>query len=484
VSAIPTPLRRPAVPQPLPVRRPAAAPKMDAAKGWIFQLAFLAVHTQVAQFVAKRSSMGLYYAAAIAFVGAALAITTKRFDRIAAVVAYVMGVEVFLRMRAAPIPWEYAKFTAIILLGIGVVRMGHLLNEPLAYAYFALLLPSVMLTVDGMTPMDAREAISFNLSGPLALSVAVLFFSGLRLTVPQLRWILICGMAPTITLAAAIVRNLSSVKTEIEFGGSSNWMASGGFGPNQVASALALGALCAIVYLLLGSTPVVMMVALLGAAAGLLGLSALTFTRGGIYTITLSLLAGSVWLLRDKRLRKRVLQGAAALLLLIVVVVVPRLLDFTNGVITSRFERTDTSGRDTLVYADLVTFTEHPILGAGPGMGIENRTKFFGPQAAHTEYSRLLGEHGLLGLIAIVTLAAMALRALRKSTNPLQRALVTIFMVWMFLYLMIDATRVLAPSFLFGLAFASFVLAPRRPRKAAAPRLRPLRLPQQSIRLR
>jgi O-antigen ligase len=468
------------------VPRRAAAPAPAAgARDWIWQLAFLTVHLPIATFIPKHSSLSLYYAAAVACLGAAIAITTKRYERIAAAVAYVMGLEVFLRMRAATIPWEYAKITAIILLGIGVVRMGHLLREPLAWAYFVLLLPSVMLTVEGMEAMDAREAISFNLSGPLALSVAVLFFSGLRLDARQLRWILISAMAPSLVLAAAVVRNLGRVRSEIEFGESSNWMASGGFGPNQVASALALGALCAIVYLLVGPTPKLMMAVLLGSAAGMLGLSALTFTRGGIYTITLSLAAGSVWMLRDRRLRKRVIQGGALFLLVIGLVVIPRLLEFTGGVIASRFERTDPSGRDTLVYADLITFTEHPILGAGPGMGIENRTKFFGPQAAHTEYSRLLGEHGILGLLAMVTLAAMAIRALKKATSPLQRALVTVFMTWTFLYLAIDATRVFAPSFLFGLAFATLALQPR-PRRAAAParRLRPLNLPPQRIRIR
>ena len=71
--------------------------------------------------------------------------------------------------------------------------------------------------------------------------------------------------------------------------------------------------------------------------------------------------------------------------------------------LTERFRDLDTTGRLGAATTDLQVFSENPILGVGVGRSIEFHDTIEGISlAAHTEYTRLLAEHGLFGLLAII----------------------------------------------------------------------------------
>ena len=65
----------------------------------------------------------------------------------------------------------------------------------------------------------------------------------------------------------------------------------------------------------------------------------------------------------------------------------------------------DTTGREDIARADLEVWFDNPVLGVGPGVAKEYRAATFGrAAAAHTEFTRLLAEHGILGLVALIIL--------------------------------------------------------------------------------
>src|SRR5690606_41987347 len=98
----------------------------------------------------------------------------------------------------------------------------------LALAYFLLLLPAVLPTLFEEPFSRARQTISFNLSGHLALFVGVWFFSHLRLSLGQLRWMLLMLVVPIVGVATITLNTLVLVP-EIRFTTDSNFVTSGGF---------------------------------------------------------------------------------------------------------------------------------------------------------------------------------------------------------------------------------------------------------------
>jgi O-antigen ligase len=137
-------------------------------------------------------------------------------------------------------------------------------------------------------------------------------------------------------------------------------------------------------------------------------------------------------------------------------VIEPKLEQVTNGRLSERYSNTQSSGRDVFAMSELSMFASHPVLGVGPGVGTQIRTAegMIGG-ASHTEYTRMLGEHGLLGALAFVALLVLAVRAIRSHAHTLAlRATSGALLTWVAVFLAIYGTRVMAPAFVFGLAFA------------------------------
>ena len=189
-----------------------------------------------------------------------------------------------------------------------------------------------------------------------------------------------------------------------------NFQTSAGFGPNQVSeSTLGWGILAAFLWVAFQrpSLPSI------GIAVSLMLFfamqAALTFSRSGIWMGALSTFVAFAFLARNSR----TLIMAVVIAVLVVpigwFVIFPALDRFTGDKLSARFRDKGLTGRDTIALEELILFTEHPFLGVGPGMGETWRAKQFGDgNQAHTEFSRLLAEHGLLGVLALTVLFGMA----------------------------------------------------------------------------
>jgi hypothetical protein len=460
--------------------RPAAAPLASAGTAsseWFLQISFVALHVPLGLMIGKHSKFGTLYAAAAFGLGLIAAFMPRRPEFVACAAAYLTSASVYLRMRAAPfLPWEFGKYAVIALLVLALVFTVRIRRPMLPLAYFGLLLPSIFLTLSSALPSEEmREQLSFNLAGPLALAVAVLFFSSVRFNPAQFRWIAICLLAPTVSIATVAAKSLEQALADPEFefyGGSSNAATSGGFGPNQVSAILGLGMVAIFLYLIAGKpkrfTTLTMLVVFLFLTRQCL----ITLSRGGMYMALGSIGAASVFLVRDPVYRKRLAAGIVVVGAIVALVVIPRLQEITGGVLLSRYENTGGTGREDLMRGDLESWASSPLFGVGPGMGGANRLKFYTVATAHTEYTRMLAEHGVLGLVSLLLMGLIALRALRDPKSDRARAITAAFLAYALLFMIVDATRLAAPSFAFGLACTTIGGRPKAPLPASSRKAR------------
>ena len=136
--------------------------------------------------------------------------------------------------------------------------------------------------------------------------------------------------------------------------------------------------------------------------------------------------------------------------------------DVTHGVASFRFsgrnsvgDKLDdvTSGRIDLFTEELSMFAENPILGIGAGNTSSERQHRFGQiHSSHTEYSRLLCEHGILGIVMNLILLGVPLSFLKK-TRGVTRLFFVAFIVYSLLSMVSAATRTTLPLLIYGLAF-------------------------------
>lgn len=424
-------------------------------------LVFLLVHVGIGLVAFQYRPIGTVQGVVAVLVCFFIAFTSPRIDRIVAAAGYLALCDVFWRMTRSVMPWEASKYCMIGILGIAFVRFVRRPQRiAVPIAFVALLLPACAVALVVLGPTLARDQVSTYMSGSVALCVAVVMFRQIKATeieAQSLLWIL---LAPVLLVAANTARG-SVEASFIEFSDNSNFASSGNFGPNQVSDLLALGALFCLLLALatrsqrrVGGRPRdLVLIVLLGAA--LAAQSALTFSRGGLYSDAFAILILVLAALATSGQRSRVVIGLVVIAV-IGVGVYAQLDTYTDGSITARFTDTQTTGRNDIAYADIELFKREPLVGVGVGVATWERqttdANYEGDVKAHTEYTRLLAEHGVLGLTAVVLLFAMAVPAVRGATSRWNRLLSAAFVGWALFTMTHSATNIAAIALVFGLA--------------------------------
>lgn len=366
--------------------------------------------------------------------------------------AYVVGAEVFWRMTNASFFWEGGKYAVTLILALSLLHHREKRIPVLPLFYFLLLLPSALLTIDQTSLSDARELISFNLSGPLSLFVSAWFFSTQKLSKPQLQTLLLAIVAPILTTAAYAILGTLSLE-QIRWVTESMYVTSGGFGPNQVSTIMGLGVLVIWLLLLTGRVTSVQRWTLIAVGIALLVQGLLTFSRGGMLSAVVSIAVVSLHAVRDQKQRLRLTLATLASIPFLAFIVLPALNDFTQGFLEQRFTDVNLTNRDMLLQLELQLFEENPIFGVGPGMGGIIRNS-----ASHTEFTRLLAEHGMLGIMSLGLLLTTALQIYFREARLLWRGVRGSLFIWPLLVMTNAAMRLVSVSFAFGLAFAQIEL--------------------------
>ena len=373
--------------------------------------------------------------------------------------AYVVGSEVFLRMNGSTVFYEASKYLVILFTGLGILFKGFS-NKALVYVIFILLLiPSIYVAMATLGfESDIRRAVAFNLSGPVCLGVSAIFCYGRTINFKQLKAILVAFLLPLVSMVVYLflyTPNLQEVITSTE----SNFEASGGFGPNQVATVLGIGIFVAASKFFMSKELLFdRLFDLL--LLGLFGFRALvTFSRGGVLTAIAMILffLGLYYLKVNFKTKLKIKLSVLAFLLVVGVVWMVSSLQ-TRGLLDKRYANQDAAGREkedvTTGRVDLLAyefgeFMENPFLGIGVGKVKEVRLDETGVEAAsHNEMSRIVAEHGLLGIIAflILLLTPLVFR-LRNKSNLF---FYSFYLFW-FLTINHSAMRIAAPAFIYAL---------------------------------
>jgi len=420
--------------------------------------ALAAAHPLLALAMRYSNMVATLHAWASVSLGVFLALFSKDPRKPAFVAAYIAGSEVLWRMTSAMFFWEGGKYFVSLILGIVLLRTHKWKNAFLPLVYFALLCISIPLTLDvfGFSSL-ARNAISFNLSGPLALSVAAIFFLQMELDEQDMFWMVWWTMLPAFGIAGITLGGMASLSA-IQFTNEANFLTSGGFGPNQVSAALGLAGGLSFLLFIHNNQKAARWISF-GLTFTFLTLSALTFSRGGLYNAAAMILLALIHFLRDRRQR---LSALIALLLVSLgggYFIYPRLNELTGGMLQERFTNLDTTLRADISRADLDLWLQNPVFGVGPGVSKSERA-ILNRVNTHTEYTRLLAEHGIPGILAIAALMFMLFRAYFSLSQPRAQAWSIALAAWALVEMSHSAMRIALISFIFGLALAQWKQQP------------------------
>ncbi|MFL6227693.1 MAG: O-antigen ligase family protein [Pyrinomonadaceae bacterium] len=442
----------------------AAIPARGRARsaGLAAALLLIAAHAPLAIVMRHSPPVATAHALLVFVFGMGVALFGRKPMHVAYVAAYIIGAEVLWRMSDARVPWEFGKYATVALFAAALVRLPRLKPPALPVIYFALLLPATLLTFMNLSAEDARQQISFNLSGPLALAACAVFFAHVKLARAQLTRLFLSLLAPVFGVACVALFGMATA-ANLSFGDAANSASSGGFGPNQVSAALGLGFLIAFWLAMDDRLGWRARVASFAVMLFLVVQCALTFSRGGLYAAGGAILLAALFLMRTRRARLTLVAIVVPLLFVSFFFVLPHLDAMTGGAFTERYQDTSLTGRDVLIQADLIIWLKNPVWGVGPGRSALMHLSLFRDSASHTEFSRMLAEHAALGLASMLLLFATAVRNVRRARGATAKGMASSFVVWGFLFMASVAMRMAAPSFLIGLTFARLLAEDNAP---------------------
>jgi O-antigen ligase len=379
--------------------------------------------------------------------------------------AYITSVEVLLRMTGGVLFYEASKYLVIVFSVCGIFSKGFYSRSIIYIFYLLLLVPSIYLSLYMIDyGLNVRKAIAFNLSGPYCLGIAAIFVYGLKITKDELLKLLNYLLYPLISIVVYLFVFNPNV-SEIITGTGSNYTASGGFGPNQVATVLGLAMFILTTRYFYFSKIVFSK----GIDLVLLGLvtfrAIVTFSRGGVLTALIMILAFLFFYFLIAKAKKRRRIGLSFIGLIILGAATWIISSSqTNGFIDKRYANQNatgvvkddiTTGRGSLLEFEFNQFLENPFFGVGVGRVKQLRFEETGLHVAtHNEISRIISEHGLLGVLAfLILLITPLLFHLRNRQN------LFFFSFYLFWLSTVNhsSMRIAAPAFIYALTLLHFV---------------------------
>ncbi len=378
--------------------------------------------------------------------------------------AYVMGFEVFSRMTGGAFTYEFVKYAVIAFLGLGMFYTGFKLKSWPYVIFILCLIPGIFVaSVTLSYGAKVGNAIGFNLRGPASLAISALYCYENRITTKRYQEILLAAMFPIISMTTYLYVFTPDLRDAIN-GTSSNFAASGGFGPNQVATVLGLAMFILYSRLLVVKSNLLNIIDLVLLAAVSYRAIA-TFSRGGVITaVVCALLFTYFYFKRAPKVEKSrliprifTIIGVMTAVWLIVSISTSGLIDkrYTNQNAAGVLKDDITTGRSELITTELEAFVENPIIGIGVGKVKEYRYLNTGElSATHNEISRMLSEHGILGIVGLLILMFTPIFLWLK--NKSNYYLIPFLFFW-FATINHTSMRIAAPGFIYGLCLITLL---------------------------
>jgi hypothetical protein len=436
-----------------------------------FYLYLILSHVAIGMMVFLVPFTAKLYAYSIFIAGVYFVMKTQNRNQEALMVAaYITGSEVLLRMTGGNISYEFSKYGVMIFVFIGMYYSGFSKGATPYWFFLLLLVPSVVISTFVLDfDTNIRTTIAFNISGPVCLAVASLYTYRRKITLEQVNNILLCMGLPIITCTVYLIfytPNLQDVIT----GTQSNFQTSGGFGPNQVATFLGLGMFVFFSRIILESRSKFLVVLNLIIVFNISYRGMVTFSRGGMVTgfIMIVLLLSFLYFKSNYR-------GKVKLNYIVVIISLAMMAIWgytsaqTGGLINKRYKNQDAAGRvkeskftgrAEIAENEIILFLENPIFGVGVGKGVELRTMKTGfVILSHDEITRMLAEHGSLGILGLLILFLTPLVLyLENSFNMFMLC----FVAFWFLTINHAAMRTAVPAFVYSLSLLNVQLGMNR----------------------
>jgi len=374
--------------------------------------------------------------------------------------AYVVGSEIFLRMTGGNPLYEISKYGVMFFIFMGMYYSGFSKGATPYWIFLLLLIPSVVLTTFVLNfDTNMRNTIAFNISGPVCLGVASIYTFRRKIPVEQMNAIILSMGLPIVTCMVYLIFYTPNVRDVIT-STQSSYETSGGFGPNQVATFLGLGMFIFFSRTILESRTKFMLGLNLFVAINMSYRGIVTFSRGGMITGFLMILLLLLFLYYKSNYTGRVKLNYILVFIGVAMVTTWSYTSFqTGGLIDKRYANQDAAGRtkeskftgrEDLALHEWDTFLKNPFFGVGVGKGVEVRRAETGdPTLSHDEITRMLAEHGSLGIIGLLILLFTPL--FLYIENKFNMFLLCFLAFW-FLTINHAAMRTAAPAFVYSLS--------------------------------
>jgi len=374
--------------------------------------------------------------------------------------AYVVGSEVFLRMTDGNPLYEISKYGVIVFIFIGMYFSGFSKGAIPYWLFLLLLVPSVVLSTFVLDfDTNIRKAIAFNISGPVCLGISSLYTFRRKISIDQMNSILLSMGLPIVTTMVYLTLYTSNIR-DIVTGTESNFETSGGYGPNQVATILGLGMFIFFSRIILESRTKFMVVLNLIIALNITYRGMVTFSRGGMITGFLMIFLLLFFLYSKSNFKGRVKLNYVFVLIAVALMATWGYTSFqTGGLINKRYANQDAkgrvkesrfTGREDIAKSEIDIFFKNPIFGVGVGKGAETREEETGTKVlSHDEITRMLAEHGSLGILALLILFFTPLFLYLE--NKFNMFLLCFVAFWL-LTINHAAMRTAAPAFVYSLS--------------------------------
>lgn len=374
--------------------------------------------------------------------------------------AYVVGIEVFFRMTGATFLYEFGKYVVILFIILGFYYSGFSRRAMIYWVFLLLLVPAIVIGTQELShTADVRKVMIFNMSGPVCLGLASIYTYKRPISFETFsRVILMLGL-PIVSVATYLQFYTPDLREALT-GTGSNFQTSGGFGPNQVSTVLGLGIFVFASRILLNSREKIQLIVNLALVFFISYRGLVTMSRGGMITGFIMILV--LYFATYRKLNKAAKTKMVFVLAILSSCVVGVWLytsTQTGGLIDKRYANQDAAGRDKesqlsgreeIMGMEIEQFLEHPVLGIGVGKAADLRRNLYGEViVSHSEITRMLAEHGAVGIVCLLILGFTPLVLFLEDTR---NVFIISFVLFWLLTINHAAMRIAAPAFVYSLS--------------------------------
>jgi O-antigen ligase len=407
------------------------------------QLVYLSIiHFALGLILYASTFISTLHVIGVSVLGVFFLLKDDRPDRVLYIIGYCIGSEVLWRMTHANIPWMYSEYYVSILTGFSIIKYKSGERGSLVpLMSLLLLLPGMVASFYNSNIEQPWSEISFSIAPYLCFCITSIVLKRITIDSNVIKRMLQWTAFPLIAVSSICAYSIFILHASYAAISESNNAAAGGFGANQVSNVLALGSACfySLLYLDCESNRqrlIYILLILFPTAMALL-----TLARGGMLNFTAFLLVSLAFVLKNKKNRRLLIALIIPVFFIYSEYVIPSLDNYTSGAISRRYNDKSTTNRDIMVEAELRAFKENPIFGTGVGGAKIMRGE---GSATHTEYTRLLAEHGLLGVLSFGLFCYFFIQQFRKSKIYFMKMFIASSLAWTMASFSHQATRTAA----------------------------------------